>query len=349
MPTDLCFAQNWACPPGNPKEGSFVHPGAWQRFAPTLTCRHFRTQLPYNHYASTAGDTMLLVQSGSASMDTGDTPCQQTCALNRTLSCRLGSRRKRSSCTRAPDSAWSEHPPAGISEHGCSVHHLASTAGHTILLVRSKLTSTCTGNTPCQRTCASHRTEPFRLGCRKRVASCTPAPGSALRQHLPAHMLRERCRSAPQVKCTTVDTVRTPRQNRPAGLFPLACNSTWKGALLLNARSANMPCYIVTQSAPLSHTIQPASQRCAVHRLHKRGSPCPPPCAVRRQAGARPQSYTVLVCHSPLSCKDTRCAPPVRVVQSSVDSLQERSYSRSTASGAPAWAPCSQAAVRGAW
>ena len=124
-------------------------------------------------------------------------------------------------------------------------------------------------------------------------------------------------------------------------------------------RSANVRCcsYKVCEHALLLRhserssisTILPASQRCAVHRLHKRGSPCPPPCAVRRPAGARPQSCTVLVCHSPPSCKDTRCSPLVLVQQRWVDCLQEWSYCYGAAPGAPAWVPCSQAAVRGAW
>ena len=76
----------------------------------------------------------------------------------------------------------------GTPEQSCSAPHVASTADHTTLLVQCKRASRHTGDTPCQRPCAPHRTEPVRLGTHKRVASCTLAPGSALRRRLPAHM-----------------------------------------------------------------------------------------------------------------------------------------------------------------
>ena len=314
--------------------------------------RHPRTEWQKPHVASTAGHTTLPIHSKSASMDTGDTPCQRTCAPNRIEPVRLESRKRVPFCIRAPGNAYDEHPPAGTSDNNLHCTHLASTAGHTILLVRSKLTSTCTGNTPCQQTCASHRIEPFRLGCRKRVASCTPAPGSALRQHLPAHMLRERCRSAPQAKCTTVDTVRTPRQNRPAGLFPLACNSTWKGALLLMQGLQTCLAILSHRALFLATLFSPPAKgercTCGAHAAQAglampSALCCPqasgrPPSKLYRARLSQPSVLQRLALCTTCACGAVVGGQPAR-----------ESDCQGTAPGAPAWVPCSQAAVRGAW
>ena len=38
MSADLCSTQNRACPPGDPKEGCFLHRGSWQRLETVFTC-----------------------------------------------------------------------------------------------------------------------------------------------------------------------------------------------------------------------------------------------------------------------------------------------------------------------
>ena len=126
------------------------------------------------HPASTADYTTLLVQSNSACRLDGNIPCQRTCAQHRIEPFCLGSQNLLALCKRAPGSACWQHPPAGISEQSCSAHHLRTelqctptcAAGHTTLHIQSKQASRRAADTPCQRTCAPHKNEPFRLESR---------------------------------------------------------------------------------------------------------------------------------------------------------------------------------------
>ena len=67
------------------------------------------------------------------------------------------------------------------------------------------------GDTPCQRTCAPHRTQPFGLGSRKRVASCTLAPDRAWKQHPPADTSEQSCSAGHTTPLVQIEaTVQTP-------------------------------------------------------------------------------------------------------------------------------------------
>ena len=45
MSADVCSAQNRAFPPGEPKEGCFMHPSPWQRGLVTFTCTYVPEEL----------------------------------------------------------------------------------------------------------------------------------------------------------------------------------------------------------------------------------------------------------------------------------------------------------------
>ena len=52
MSGDLWSPQNQACPPGDPKEGSLLHPGSWQRLETMFTCKCTPEQSGVNHFES---------------------------------------------------------------------------------------------------------------------------------------------------------------------------------------------------------------------------------------------------------------------------------------------------------